>query len=47
MGECLWVFCEGLLFVFGLRVPFGLDACCLFPQCVEAVIPLIACCVCF
>ena len=23
-----------------MRVAFGLDACCLFPQCVQAVIPL-------
>ena len=24
-----------------MRTAFGLDACCLFPQCVQAVIPLI------
>ena len=41
MRESSWVFCEGLLFVFGMRAAFGLDACCLFPQCVQAVIPLI------
>ena len=40
-------FCEGLLFVCGMRAVFGLDACCLFPQCVQAVISLIGCCACF
>lgn len=30
----------GLLF-FGIRAAFDLDACCLFPLCVEALFPLI------
>ena len=42
-----WVFCEGLLFIFGLRAAFGLDALCLFPQCVKSVISLIVYCTCF
>ena len=46
MQVCLWVFCEGLLFIFGVRAAV-LDACCLFHQCVQAVIPLIGCCVFF
>ena len=33
MQEHPWVFCEGLLFIFGVRAAFGLDACCFFPQC--------------
>ena len=28
-------------FFFCMRAAFGLDACCLFPQCVQTVIPLI------
>ena len=47
MQDHLWVFCEGLLFIFGVRADLGLGACCLFPQCVQAIIPLIGCCVCF
>ena len=47
MQDCLWVFYEGLLFIFGVRAASGLDACCLFSQCVNAVIPLIGCCLCF
>ena len=43
MQECPWVFCEDLLFIFGIRAAFGLDACCLFPQSVQNVIPLIGC----
>ena len=40
MQEHLYIFCEGLLFFFffGMKIPFGLDACCLFPQSVQAVI---------
>ena len=41
MQEHPWVFCEDLLFIFGVRDAFGFDACCLFPQCVKATIPLI------
>lgn len=26
---------------FGMRDVFGLDACCLFPQCVQAIVPLL------
>ena len=40
MPECPCVLCEGLLFIFSVRAAF-LDACCLFLQCVQAVIPLI------
>ena len=48
MRECPWVFFEGLLlFIFGMRAAFDLDACCLFPQCVQAVIHLIGCFACF
>ena len=28
-------------FFFGVIVSFGLDACCLFPQCVKAIFPLL------
>ena len=35
MCEHSWVFYEGLLFIFGMRGAFGLDACSLFPQCVQ------------
>ena len=45
MQENLLVVYEGLLFVvvvvFGTGAAFDLDACCLFPQCVQTVIPLI------
>ena len=52
MWDCPWVGCKGFLFfcffvlfcfvcLFGMRDAFGLDACCLFPPCVQAVIPLI------
>ena len=37
MQECSWAY---FLF-FGIGASFGLDAFCLFPQCVQAVIPLI------
>ena len=38
MQEHPWVVCEGfVLFCFA----FDLDACCLFPQCVQAVISLV------
>ena len=47
MREHPWVFCEELLLLFGVRASFGVDACCLFPQHVQAVIPLTGCCVCF
>ena len=40
MQECSLVICEGLLF-FGMKAAFVLDDCCLFPQCVQAVLPLI------
>ena len=40
MQEHPWVACEGLLF-FGVRVDIGLDACCFFPQCVQALILLL------
>ena len=43
MPECPWIFCEGLLFIFGVRAALGLDACCLFPQCVQAILPLTGC----
>lgn len=35
-----WVACVGLLFFFGMNSAFGLDACFLFPQCVQAISPL-------
>ena len=43
MGVSLvvWVY-----YFFGKRVAFGLDACCFFSQCVQAVIPLIGVCKC-
>ena len=44
MQEHPQVFCECLLFIFCVRATFGLDACCLIPQYVQAVIPLIECC---
>ena len=44
MREHSWVASEGLLFFFffGMRAAFGLDACCLFPHCMHALIPLVA-----
>ena len=36
-----WAARVGLL-LFGVRAAFSLDACCLFHQCVQAVIPLIS-----
>ena len=43
---CCFLFCFVLFFVFcvffGMRAAFVLDANCLFPQCVQALIPLIA-----
>lgn len=36
MWEYPWVACMGYYF-FGLRAVFALDACCLFPQCVQAI----------
>ena len=47
MQDCCWVACVGYIyfffffFFFGVRAGFGLDACSLFLQCVQAVIPLI------
>ena len=41
MQECPWVFCEDLLFIFGVRSVFGLDACSLFPHGVQALFPFI------
>lgn len=35
-----WVACVGLLVFFGMNSAFGLDACFLFPQCVQAISPL-------
>ena len=43
MCEHTWVFFEGLLFIFGVGAVFGLNAGCLFSQCVQAVIALIGC----
>ena len=40
MRECLWVACVSFTF-FGMRAVTGLGACCLFPQRVLAVIPLV------
>ena len=40
MRECLWVACVSFIF-FGMRAVTGLGACCLFPQHMLAVIPLI------
>ena len=40
MQECSWVAYVGLLCVH-VWGAFGLDACCLFPQCMQTVIPLI------
>ena len=39
LRECPWVACEGCF--LSMRTAFDLDACYLFPQCVQAVIPLI------
>ena len=39
MQEHSWVAYRAYYF-FGIRAAFGLDACCLFSHCVEAVIPL-------
>ena len=44
MQEHPWVACVDLLFFFfffDVRASFGLYACCLFLQCVQAIIPLI------
>ena len=46
MQEHVWVVREGLLvffffFFFGMSATFGLNACCLFLQCVQGAIPLI------
>ena len=40
MWKFLLVACMDLLFL-GMRAAFGLDACCLFLQCMQAIIPLI------
>ena len=43
MHQYSWVACEGLLLLllfFAVRAAFGLDACYLFPQFVQAIIPL-------
>ena len=43
MQECPWIVYGGLLFIsylfiyFDMRAAFGLDACCLFPKCGQAV----------
>ena len=42
-----WIFCEDLLFIFGVRAAFWFGCCYLFPQCVQTVIPLTGCCLCF
>ena len=39
--QCPCVTCVDSIFVFDLRAVFGLDACCLFPQPMLAVVPLI------
>ena len=33
-------------YFFGMKAAFGLDACSLFPQCLQALIPLLAVCQC-
>ena len=40
MRECLWVACVSFTF-FGMRAVTGLGACCLFPQRVLPIIPLV------
>ena len=40
MLECPSIASAGLMF-FDVRVVFGSDACCFFPQCVPAVFPLV------
>lgn len=39
VGASFCSLCEST--VFGLRAVFGMDDCCVFPQCALAVIPLI------
>lgn len=42
MWNCPWVACEGLVFslyVLDVRAAFGFDICCLFPPCLQPIIP--------
>ena len=46
MQECPWLLCEGYYYYyyyyyFEVRADFGLDACCLFSQCGQAVSPML------
>ena len=38
MHKYPWAICEGLLFIFSVRTAFGLDICCLFLWCEQAIV---------